>query len=226
MSDEAYVLGHARVGSGPRAVVVLNDWLCDTSTWDAARPYLDLARFSWAFADLRGYGHSRGRSGSFTVQEAAHDVLALADSLSWERFAIVGHSMSSLVALHLAQHHASRVLRAVLLTPPPPGGFGADESALEGARALARADDATRDAALAHRFGERLSAGWRAFKAAAWRASADPEAAAGYVAMFARDGVPEPTARVRVPVLAITGEQDVPPMRRDAVAWAARLVPP
>ena len=196
---------------------MLNDWLCDTSTWDAARPYLDLEHFSWTFADLRGYGRSRQQSGNFTLLEAANDVLALADSLSWERFAIVGHSMSALVALHLAQHHSNRVVRAVLLTPPPPKGFGGDETALEGARALARADDATRDAVLAQRFGERLSAGFSAFKAAAWRASADPEAAAGYVAMFARDGVPDPTARVHVPVLAVTGEQDAPPMRRDAV---------
>ena len=50
------VLGHDRVGSGPLAVVVLNDWMYDTSTWDGARAYLDCERFSWAFADLRGYG--------------------------------------------------------------------------------------------------------------------------------------------------------------------------
>ncbi len=35
--------------------------------------------------------------------------------------------------------------------------------------------------------------------------------------MFASDGLPNPTARITVPVLAITGEQDLPPMRSDAV---------
>ena len=214
---EGDVLGHDRAGSGPRRVIVLNDWMCDTSTWDGARAYLDGERFSWAFTDLRGDGRSRGRAGAFTALEAATGVLALADALGWSRFAIVGHSMSTLVALHLAQHHADRIERAVLLTPAPPAGFGADNAGLEGTRALAQGDDAMRMAVLTERFGDRLTRGWAAYKAARWRAGADPEAAATYAAMFMRDGVPDPTARIEVPVLAITGEQDAPWMRRDAV---------
>ena len=217
MAHSDSVLGHDRAGTGPRAVVVLNDWMCDTSSWDGARAYLDGERFSWAFADLRGYGRSRGRPGAFTLLEAAGDVLALAAALDWPRFAIVGHSMSALVALHLAQHHADRVERAVLLAPPPPTGFGADEVVVASIRGLALANDEARRAALHERGGGRLSKGWTAYKAARWRDTADPRAAASYVAMFARDGVPHPTARVRIPVLAITGEEDVPPMRHAAV---------
>lgn len=211
------LLGYDRVGSGPRKVIVLNDWMCDTSTWDCARTYMDDEIFSWAFVDLRGYGRSRERGGAFTVTEAANDVLALADAFGWLRFSIVGHSMSTLVALHLAQHRADRVERAVLLTPPPPAGFGSPDAMIDDARALARSDAATRADALAQRFGARLSKKWAIHKATRWCATAAPEAAAGYVAMFMRDGVPDPTARVAVPVLAITGEQDVPAMRRDAV---------
>jgi len=116
-------------------VVIMNDWLCDTSTWDGARALLDVARFTYAFVDLRGYGRSRGRCGAFTIEEAASDVLALADTLRWDRFAIVGHSMSALIALHLAQQHAARIARVVVLTPPPPTGFGADEATLAASRA-------------------------------------------------------------------------------------------
>jgi pimeloyl-ACP methyl ester carboxylesterase len=213
-------LGHELFGSGPSHVVILNDWLCDTSTWDGARTYLDSSRFTFAFADLRGYGRSRGRAGTFTVVEAAGDILALADMLGWHRFAVVGHSMSTLVALHLAQNHADRLSHVIVLTPPPPTGFGADDAALAASRGLALADDETRLAALSQRFAARLSPGWTSFKAARWRAGADPAAAAAYVAMFARDGLPNQTARITVPVLAITGEQDAPPMRSDAVARA------
>jgi pimeloyl-ACP methyl ester carboxylesterase len=113
-----------------------------------------------------------------------------------------------------------RIERAVVLTPPPPTGFGADASALEGARRLARGDDATRAAILGQRFGDRLSPGWGSYKAARWRATASPEAASAYVAMFARDGLPDPGARVTPPVLAITGEQDAEPMRAAAVTRA------
>ena len=210
-------LGHELVGKGPVHVIVLNDWLCDTSTWDAARPFLDGTRFTYAFADLRGYGRSRGRSGAFTILEAAGDVLALGDSLGWHRFAIVGHSMSALVALHLAQNHAHRIERTVALTPPPPTGFGADEAMLSASRALALADDATRATFFSQRFGTRLSVGFAHYKAARWRASADPVAAAAYVDMFAKDGLPNPRARIPSPVLVITGEEDAPPMRSAAI---------
>ncbi len=210
------MIGHEKVGAGAFKVIVLNDWMCDTSTWDGARAYLDLTGFTWAFADLRGYGRSMGIGGEFTVKEAAADVLELADALGWERFAIVGHSMSSLVALHLAQHRPERITRAVALTPPPPGGFGADDTTLERMRAVGRGDDELRLRAVKMR-GDRLSEQWIAFKVARWRACADPEAAAGYVAMFARDGLPDPAAKITVPLLAVTGEHDAEIMRREAV---------
>jgi pimeloyl-ACP methyl ester carboxylesterase len=132
--------------------------------------------------------------------------------------------MSSLVALHLGQHHADRVERLAALTPPPPWGFGADEATLAASRALALGDDATRLAVLGAQGMGRLSPGWARHKAARWRATADPNAAAGYVAMFARDGLPTPSARILVPVLAVTGEQDMLPMRRAAVLAALGAV--
>jgi 3-oxoadipate enol-lactonase len=51
-------------------------------------------------------------------------------------------------------------------------------------------------------------------------ACSDAEAVAGYVAMFARAGLPDPTARIAVPVLAVTGEQDGEHMRRARVEAA------
>lgn len=212
------MLGHETFGTGPAGVIVLNDWIGDTSTWDGARPYLDRDRFTWAFTDLRGYGRSRGQRGAFGVAEAAADVLGVADALGFERLAIVGHSMSCLVALHLAQHAPERIERAVVLAPPPPRGFGVDEATLDRMRAMALGDDEARTRALRVMWGGRLSEAWVRFKAARWRAGADPEAVAGYVAMFARDGLPDPAARISAPVLAVTGEQDAEIMRREAAS--------
>jgi 3-oxoadipate enol-lactonase len=125
-----------------------------------------------------------------------------------------------LVALHLAQHHDDRIEHAVLLTPPPPTGFGADDAAIAMSRAMAEADAETQLAWFTARGGGRLSAGWTAFKAARWRATADPKAASGYVRMFMRDGLPDPTRPITVPVRAITGEEDAPPLRCEAVMRA------
>lgn len=220
MTAQNQPLGHAIVGRGPARVIVLNDWVTDTSSWDAALHYLDEESVTYVFADLRGYGRSRALGGSYTVTEAAGDVLALASSLDFERFSVVGHSMSSLIALHLAQHAPERIERAVLLTPPPPRGFGGDQATVDYFTSVALGDDAKRLAALVHIIGDRLSRGWARYKLSRWRATAEPQAVAGYALMFVRDGLPEPELKVRVPVLAITGEQDGEAMRSAATRKA------
>jgi pimeloyl-ACP methyl ester carboxylesterase len=211
------MLGYDVLGSGSRSVIVLNDWVSDTSSWDAARPYLDGERYRWLFADLRGYGRSIEQRGEHTLPEAAADVLALADALDLQKFVLVGHSMSSLIALHLAQQPSTRVLRAVLITPPPPSGLGMDAAGVASMEATGGGDDAQRLGALRAMSGERLGDGWARYKVRRWRETATPAAAAVYSRMFTRDGVPNPTAPVAVPVLAIAGEQDLPPMRSAAV---------
>jgi pimeloyl-ACP methyl ester carboxylesterase len=216
------MLGYDVFGSGPRSVLSLNDWVSDTSSWDGARAYLDGEAFRWVFADLRGYGRSIEQRGAYTVAEAAGDVLQLADALDLREFALVGHSMSALIALHLAQQPSTRVSRAVLITPPPPGGLGMDDAGVAGMEALGGGDDAHRLAALRSLWGDRLGDGWARYKTRRWRQTADAQAAAAYQRIFTRDGVPSPRAPVSVPVLAIAGEQDLPPMRSDAVRQAYR----
>ena len=211
------MLGHDQVGSGPLRVIVMNDWIADTSTWDGARAYLDERRFTWVFADLRGYGRSRGVRGDYTLAEAARDVVELADALGFERFAIVGHSMSTLIALHLAQQLPARIRRTVVLTPAPPASFNVDDATLAAMQSGAAADDATRIGLLRGIWGERLSERWTLFKAARWRASSDVDAVVGYIRMYARDGLPDRTTTIAGPVLAITGEQDSEVMRSAAV---------
>lgn len=210
------LLGYESIGSGPHRVLVLNDWLCDTSTWDGARPYLDVQQFTWVFADLRGYGRSRGRAGEFTLREAADDVLALVEQLGWAQISLVGHSMSTLVAMHLAQREP-RLQRVVLITPPPPRGFGADDAFVREAQVTA-GDDSARAEMVRERFATgRLSPGWARFKSERFVATSDAAAAAAYIPMYARDGLPEPDRPIALPVLAITGEQDMPAMRREVV---------
>jgi 3-oxoadipate enol-lactonase len=198
-------------------VIVLNDWLCDTSTWDGARPYLDGRDFSWAFTDLRGYGASRQILGRYELQEAALDVLEVADFLGWERFAIVGHSMSTLVAMYLAQEQPDSVTQAVLVTPVPPRGMGADDQMLAYLDAVALGDDATRAARMAPMWGERLGTGWMEYKLARWRETAEPRAVAAYARMYAKHGLPEPDKKITMPLLAVTGELDAPHMREASV---------
>lgn len=216
------MLGHRLVGapasSAARVAIVTNDWLSDTSTWDGLLPLLAASPIRLCLADLRGYGLSRDQEGTFTIEEAAADVLELASGLGWERFALVGHSMSSLIALHVAQTAPSRVTRAVVVGPPPPTGLGYDDATFAAVRALAHGDDEARLRFLRVIWGDRLSEGWARFKLAEWRRTSRPEAVAEYAALFGRRGLPEPTRALQCPLLAVTGEHDSEPMRRDAAA--------
>jgi hypothetical protein len=52
-------LGFTTYRHGQFRVLVLHDWFCDHSSWDATLSYLTPNRFTYVFADLRGYGLSR-----------------------------------------------------------------------------------------------------------------------------------------------------------------------
>jgi pimeloyl-ACP methyl ester carboxylesterase len=216
------MLGHRLVGSpaasAAHVAIVTNDWLSDTSTWDGLLPLLAASPVRLCLADLRGYGLSRDREGACTIEEAAGDVLELAAALGWERFAVVGHSMSSLIALHVAQIAPERVTRAVVIGPPPPAGLGYDDATFAAVRALALGDDEARLRFLRVIWSDRLSEGWTRFKLAEWRRTSRAEAVAEYAALFGRRGLPEPTRTIQCPLLAVTGEHDSEPMRRDAAA--------
>jgi 3-oxoadipate enol-lactonase len=212
------VLGHEKIGTGAVNVIVTNDWIADTSTWDPAKPYLCLEEFTWVFADLRGYGRSKTLFGPYDLKQSVADILTLADHLGWRKFSIVGHSMSTLIAMHLAQHHAHLIERVVVLAPVPPAGLGTDKITLEAVRKIASSHDKRRIEVLAQRWGNRLSKGWVKFKAARWRSTSIPDAVADYTRMFGGDGLPDPKAILDLPVLAITGEEDLEIMRSAAVS--------
>lgn len=226
MREESAMLGYRVLGSGERHVILLNDWIEDSSSWDPALPLFDGEQFSWAFMDLRGYGRSRALAGAYSISEVAEDVLRTADELGWQQFAIVGHSMSALAVLHLGQVASERLDRIVLICPPPPSGLGADEFDLERLQAAALGGLRNRLEVLGQIFGDRLSDRWRTLKAKRWLEAAEPQAVAGYVRMFARDGLPDQTTPVTKPVLALTGEQDAEIMRSEGVRRSLATICP
>jgi len=71
--------------------------------------------------DLPGFGHTPLASASAVgVAGHAEVVLAAADALGWDRFALHGNSMGGLVATLIAAAHPERVARLVLVSPALP----------------------------------------------------------------------------------------------------------
>lgn len=110
-------LGFSVFGTGPEPVLVLHDWLGDHSNYDTLLPHLDGAAFTYAFVDLRGYGHSKHLRGDYTIDEIAIDCLRVADALGWSRFHVIGHSMTGMATQRLAADAPSRIKSAVAVCP-------------------------------------------------------------------------------------------------------------
>jgi pimeloyl-ACP methyl ester carboxylesterase len=118
---------HVTVGSGDHRVLALHGWFGSARGWGSLPDYLDGSRYTYAFMDLRGYGGRKQDAGDFTMEEAAADAVALADELGWDKFSLVGHSMSGQAIQHVLLAQPGRVHRVVALNPVPATGVPFDE---------------------------------------------------------------------------------------------------
>jgi 3-oxoadipate enol-lactonase len=208
-------LGHCRIGNGPALCIVLHEWLGDHVNWEPTLPYFDLARHTLVFMDLRGYGWSRRLSGSYTLDEAARDVLRTADQLAVSRFHLVGHSMSGLVAQKIALAAAARIQSVTLFSPVPPTGFHADEATMKALNAVIEDDEAA-GRAITSRTSNKYGPGWLQRKLKIARDAATLDAMRGYLEMFTSSSITDYTRALTAPMHVVNGAQDIPFYRGEA----------
>jgi pimeloyl-ACP methyl ester carboxylesterase len=183
--------------------------------------------------DLPGHGSSHPAGARFGFDPYAAAVLAVADDLGWDRFALLGHSMGGVVAQEIAATDAGRLTALVLMdTSPDRIGIDAElvELACEVVSAGGMADLLAAQKAMGSPFesdaGRRLREereGWTAAQdAKLLRCS--PEM---YVTMAraltsapSRAGV---LAAITVPTLVVVGEHDA--LLRDVSERMAALIP-
>ena len=99
-------------GEGP-PIVLLHGLGGSLHVWYGVVENLSLHHHVVAL-DLRGHGRSDG-GGSFSIPGFAEDVDALLNALELPAVTLVGHSMGSLVAQHLAIKHAEAIDNLVLV---------------------------------------------------------------------------------------------------------------
>ena len=113
-------------GEGGRPVMLVHGFTANAE--EVAGVVEPLAELGWhaVAPDLRGHGRSDRPTdaGAYSLELMAADVVALADRLGWESFALVGHSMGGGVAQHIALDHPQRLTGLVLASTfhgPVPG---------------------------------------------------------------------------------------------------------
>ncbi|MBX7215051.1 MAG: alpha/beta hydrolase [Thermoflexales bacterium] len=201
-------LGHVIIGSGPEHVIAMGGWMGDHKVFAPAFPYLDRERFTWVFADPRGYGRSRHIAGKHTVKEVAGDVVALARSLRLGKFHFVGHSMNGMVAQYLCAHHGDRLKRVVGVTPVPATGAALEGDALTLFSNAWRVP-ANRGTICQITTGNRNTKTWEQAMIKASLSSTTREAFRDYYTMWTATNFVEDMRGVKTPFLALTGEHDL-----------------
>ncbi|WP_069169532.1 alpha/beta fold hydrolase [Streptomyces griseus] len=132
-------------------VVLLHGLGGSSASWEAVGGLLGEEWRVYAL-DLRGHGESDWPD-EYGFEQMRDDVLGFLDELDLDRVGLVGHAMGGVVAYLLAEEHADRVERLVLVeTPPPfpgqlpaedtlPGPVDYDENAVPAVRAQTEEPD-------------------------------------------------------------------------------------
>lgn len=178
-------IGYREIGNGPTKVIVGHSWLADHQTFAPMFPYLDGNTYTFVFPDYRGYGKSLSHTGEFDAREMALDLIAVADSLGWDRFHLIGHSMSGQTAQWIAGsvEFGKRVESLTLICPVPAGGFPLDEGGAAFFGAAASSAEVRGQCASAVT-GGRLGSVFSTFMSELSIASSTPEAISKYLRVW------------------------------------------
>jgi pimeloyl-ACP methyl ester carboxylesterase len=202
------MVGYTIFGSGMEKVIIIHDWFADHTSYDPMLNYLDDKTFTYAFMDLRGYGKSKDIKGEYTVNEAAEDVLKLADELDWRNFHLIGHSMSGMIAQYITLKAKDRIKSMVTITPVPANGMpGTDDDGFNFMKAATTDKEVAKQAA-SFMSGNRLSQKWVEFKVKNWFEKSTAEARAGYLHMFVKTDFSKEVQGLDLPILVIAGKYD------------------
>lgn len=201
-------IGYKSYGHGPHKVLALHGWFGDETCFDQMRDALTADEFTYVFMAYRGYGLSKQQRGSYTMAEIAADALALADSLEWESFSLVGHSMGGMAIQRVLADAPRRVKKLVAVTPVPASGVPFDPESWKLFEGAARSLD-NRRAIIDLSTGNRLSKSWVDRIARYSAETSTVEAFASYLQAWARTDFSAEIKGSRVPVKVVVGAHDL-----------------
>jgi pimeloyl-ACP methyl ester carboxylesterase len=117
-------------------VLALHGWLDNSASFYALAPRLNNLHI--VAVDFAGHGQSDHRPGlmAYTPWDDINDVLAIADYLGWERFALLGHSRGAIISTLTAGAFSERILCMGLVEGLLPEPASAEEAPKQLAKAI------------------------------------------------------------------------------------------
>lgn len=197
-------------------LILLHGWTLDHRMWGPQIAGL-AGRHRLVMPDRRGCGRATAPP---DLSREAEDVIAIADHLGFERFALVGLSRGAVVALDVARSFGPRVSALIVSGAPLPALVAREEVIdLDHYRALAVAGDLAR---FREEWAQHPLMHTRSPEAAMLAAAmlADYDGRDLLAPSEAPDLPREALAMLAMPVLSLTGEHDTPWRRACARALA------
>jgi pimeloyl-ACP methyl ester carboxylesterase len=209
------------------AVLCLHGLGGDSNTWTPLMPALAGRRV--IRPDLPGSGRSAAAGGALTIEKLADCVVTLCTRLNVGRAHVVGHSMGTIVAQHLAAKHPQLVRSLALFGPliapgdTARGGIRArgEKARTEGLRGMHEIALALVNAATSADTRQRQPVATAFVRESLMRQ--DPEGYARSCEALAAC-TPAAVERITAPVLLVTGDEDVVAPPQSVRAMAERLV--
>ena len=95
-------------------VIFVHGWACGSQDWSTVTSILP-ASVQIGLAKLPGSPEAVSLEGAISLSDCAAHIIAYANDLDFDRFALVGHSMGARIALELAANSQGRVSHLLLL---------------------------------------------------------------------------------------------------------------
>ena len=197
-----------KLGNGVEPVIVIHDWFSDVSSYEVMERFLNVDDFRYYFIDLRGYGKSKDINGNCTVEEAADDIMLVADQEGLDKFHIVGHSMSGMIVQYIDVIAADRLKSVTCITPVPACGSPVPEDVDEFLVDAATANDESAREIVQMMTGNRYGDTFINYKVERWRQTAFPEARVAYMRMFTQTNFADRIKGTATPYLVVVGGYD------------------
>ena len=212
----AEILGYRVVGSGSNKVIVLHDWSVSCEgDYEYALPFFDLEKLTMAFVDVRGYGRSKNIIGSYNTDEITADIQAVAENLGWEKFSLIGHSMTGMAVQKIMCRLSDKVQKVIATVPIPASGFALDNETFGFFESMASNDEAFQGgmhALTSSIYGN----GWTNRKLEQNRNTVDAVAMKEYAAMWSKENFADEVRGSKTPIMVMFGAHDNEGLRADA----------
>jgi len=201
-------IAHKKIGSGKEKVFVMHHWFGDSTSYNSILPYLNTDEYTYVFVDLRGYGQSKDMQGAYSVEEASNDAMELINSLGWDKFHLIGHSMSGMIVQKIAVNNPTKVKSIVAITPVPACGSPVSKEMKDFFKSAALNNDEAAIECVNILTSNRYSKSFARKMVKDNRQWSTSEARLGFMNMFLHTDFSESVKGLPTPILILYGEHD------------------